>query len=201
MSLDRKGVVPMKKNLPEEHSLIHRICYGTYSSLKSLIESCYYSQVQWRNSAGSFPSEMAICKELCTVRVTCSRRSGHTTAIARVVPEYFNRALILTPKRIMIDILHKAFVDIYSEFTEVSLNNETPLFPPIREVTGTKLVTEDSEYVFASIGSLKYLRQYQFEAVIIDCAFLLTDRQVDEIYHELAPSMVNFSEKFFIFVE
>lgn len=190
----------MKKELPEEHSLDHRICHATYSSLKSLIESCYYSQIRWAQSSDPWGS-LTYSKEVCTVKMTCSRRSGHTTAIARVVPEYFNRVLLLSPKRVMIEHLKSAFTNIYSELQEAPAYQAQAMLSPVRANEQSRLITDDSEYVFAGLGSLKYLRGYQFEAVVVDVASMLTDKQVLDIYEELWPSMVNFKEKFFIFVE
>ena len=117
-------------------------------------------------------SGMASWKEFCTVRMSCSRRSGHTTAIARVVPEYFNSALILTPKRVMIDSLHREFSKIYSELQTVYMENGVDVLSPIREETDMKVITGDSEYMFASIGSIQHFAQHRFEAVVVDVASL-----------------------------
>ena len=188
----------MKKSLPLEEALSHHMYYGTYSALKSLIESCYYSQIRY-GSAGH-PSEMGACKEMYTVKMASSRRSGHTTAIARAIPEYFNRALILSHNRCMSDGLKKAFTSIYRELQAVPFDTN---LTPIRIEEQSRLVTEDSEYIFGSTYNLRDFQGYniRFEAVVVDASSILTDKEEEDIYRYLLPCMLTYPERFFIFVE
>jgi hypothetical protein len=189
----------MKKSLLTPDLFIEKICNGTYYALKSLIDSCYYSQVAYRGTACKV-NDMAWWKEYCTIRMACSRRSGHTSAIAKVIPEYFDKALILCVNQDIAERVCGTFVQAYASQNggrqRTNLNGE-----PLLKQTRYKLITENSEYDFGTINSLDNYRGSEFQAIIVDVACVLNNKKTDEIYEKLGASMQKYPEKFFIFVE
>jgi hypothetical protein len=63
------------------------------------------------------------------------------------------------------------------------------------------LINGDSRYYFGTVNSLDTFRGFDLDAVLVDCAFMLSKNKENKIYETLAPSMAKNSEKFFVFVE
>jgi hypothetical protein len=185
----------MKKSLLSPELFTERICEGTYTALKHLIESSYYSQVGFQNTQRAL-SQLAWWKEYCTIKMACSRRSGHTTAIGKLIPEYFNRALILAPNLEIAKRLSQVFIDGHDHATKEDLiNNE-----PILKKTAYTISTETSEYTFGSVGSLDRYRSEKYQAIVVDVTCMLSNKDMDNIY-DLGICMNCYPENFFIFVE
>ena len=183
----------MKKKLLTPDLFLGKIAEGTYVALKTLIETSYYSQVAFKN-VSTLNDKKNWLKEYCTIKMTCSRRSGHSTAIAKLIPEYFNRALILAhtldmTKRNLERFLQMGEKDKY-------LNGEI-----IQKYTCNKIITESSEYIFSSINCLDKFRGEKFQAIVVDVACLVSKNEIEEIYDILGDCMNIYSEKFFIFIE
>lgn len=173
-----------------------KIWENTYIALKSLIEGCYYSQLAYSHSI--IGEEIGYWKEFCTVRMTSSRRSGHTTAIAKVAPEYFSKALMLAYNQAQAENLAKTFLGYYKPEEgkyEITIHGENLI-----KTTNTKIETERSLYTFGSINCLEKFRGHEFEAIIIDCAFMLSQKGIGDIY-SLGPCMIKYPQKFFIFLQ
>jgi len=198
----------MKKNLLDPDLLTRKIWDGTYVALKSLIESCYYSQLAYSSyleknalnpqlAHGKFINgKIGYWKEYCTVRTECSRRSGHTTSIVRVIPEYFHRALILSHNLDQARGLSMAFSRYYGlKEKDIMMRGER-----IIKRTNDEIETDHSQYVFGSINSLDSFRGCEFEAIVVDCAFMLTPKNITNIY-KLGPCMNINAQSFFIFVQ
>ena len=195
----------MKKLLLTHELFTEKICNGTYSALKLLIESCYYSQISSLIVKGTI-GDMAWWKEYCTIRMTCSRGSGHTSALAKVIPEYFNKSLILCVNQDIAERTCGIFARTYSAQMEgkktITFNGESLLTgESLLKQTKYKIITENSEYDFATVNSLDNYKGMDFQAIVVDVACMLSNNKIDEIYERMGPSMQKHSENFFIFVE
>ena len=173
----------MKKNLFRRSMVNDIIWDNTYQALTCLIENCYFAQHAYPPATSD---NISYWKEFCTVRMQTARRSGHTMSICRVAHEYFRKALILTYN---LDVAHRT----KKRFENI---NEAHILK-----TTNRIESGDSKYYFESINSFEGCRGLDFEAVFVDCAFMLSKQKEDKIYNALAPSMARHSEKFFIFVE
>lgn len=175
----------MKKNLFRRSMVDNIIWDNTYQALTGLVENCYFAQATY---PPAISDNMSYWKEFCTVRMYTARRSGHTTSICKVAHEYFRKALILAYN---LDSAQK----IKETFENINVDKAHIL------KTTNRVESLDSKYYFESINSFENCRGLDFEAVFVDCAFMLSKQKEDKIYNILAPSMAKHSEKFFIFVE
>ena len=66
----------------------NKISNRTYESLKNLFLNCRESQDEAKKFGLHENSALAYAKEFCTIKMCCSRRSGHSTAIAKLINEY-----------------------------------------------------------------------------------------------------------------
>jgi hypothetical protein len=187
----------MKKNLlmPD---LNKKIWDGTYSALKSLIESCYYSQIAFHSLETMKNNELAWWKEYCTIKMSSSRRSGHSTVISKVIPEYFDRALILSFTQNNAERILKSFMMLhYAE----SVGDKTINGELILKQTKTKIVTESSEYDFGSVNCLDNYQGIKYQAIVVDTTCLLSAKTIEAIYTKLGGCMNCYPQKFFIFMQ
>ena len=175
----------MKKNLFRRSMVNDIIWANTYQALTGLIENCYFAQATY---PPAISDNVGYWKEFCTVRMHTARRSGHTTSICKVAHEYFRKALILTYN---LDLAQKT----KKRFENINVDEARIL------KTKNRVESGDSKYYFESINSFENCQGLDFEAVFVDCAFMLSKQKEDKIYNALAPSMAKYSEKFFIFVE
>jgi len=167
-------------------------CENTAKCLSMLIENSIYAQREMRDLG---MSEKGFLKEACTIKLTSSRRCGHTTAIAKVIPEYFNKAILLTHRMEMAMRLNNCVVE------ELKREKETLLDRVTMNYVGTK---DGREYHFAGYshnGFLSALRGHSCEAVVVDCASMLSQKKSEELFDVMVPSMAHNKYKFFIFIE
>jgi hypothetical protein len=179
-----------------------QIYTNTYRSLKGLIDNCYYTQATYP----PIVFDTSYLKEFCTIRMQTARRSGHTTAICQVAYEYFRRALILFYNHEMSQRTKAYFAEVCAE-NGITKNIEVGLqYPKTKDKFVSKAssfirVDDSDEYCFGSVNSIDNLKGFEFEAIFVDCAFMLSKKKEDKIYETLAPCMAKYPEKFFIFVE
>jgi len=144
----------------------------TYISLKYLVEVSGESQKSLIKS-GSKTMGMSVkqwCKEFCTIRLSASRRCGHTTAIIRLVKEKFNKVALLVPSYRMSNISNAKGI------------SDKIIYLPISKYNDIRGMNEE------------------IEAVIVDCAsWNLTKNSEEKIYETFYP-FIRKDEKFFIFV-
>ena len=178
----------MKKQLLSREMVEEKICHNTYQSLKSLVENCYYAQATIPSSDGENLIK-SYCREFCTVRLQTARRSGHTIALCKIAHEYFHKALILAPNNNMSQRIRRSFPNVCG------------VVGSVRNLDHVIRVDNAEEYYFGTTNSMDHLRGFEFEAVLVDCAFMLSKKKEDSIYDNFAPSMARYPERFFIFVE
>ena len=181
----------MKKNIINLNTVQETIWNNTNQALKLMIENCYLSQVGIKGHPNINHNNYA--KEFCTVRFASSRRSGHSTAIAKIALEYFNKALILSPTLDMSRHLYQYFM------SELERQNITA-----QKITQSKIIiTEDHEnmYHFGSLEqNINAFRGISLEAIIVDCAFMMSNAKEEKLYKDFIPAMSCFSEGFWIFI-
>ena len=180
------------KKLLDRQCLNQTIWNNTYNSLKSLVDNCYYAQIT--TPPFSEVSDKNYLKEFCTVRMATARASGHSMALIKVALEYFDKVLFLSPTVEMAYRLNQYFVEYCTSGTKGITR--------IKRRTQNTLETPDGHYHFTSFkSSLSYHRGIEYEAIIVDGAFWLSQKKEDEIYGSFSPAMARYPEKFFIFIQ
>jgi hypothetical protein len=64
-----------------------------------------------------------------------------------------------------------------------------------------KIITKNGKYLFGSVNNLNSFRGEECEIVFIDCAFLLSKKQENDIYMTFGPRMNKYPQKFFVFIQ
>jgi len=117
---------------------------------------------------------MQWAKEFCTIHVRTARQSGHTYSVIQTASNRFSMSVILSSKLMMSNYIK-------------------------REIRKQKLKEENM--ILSSIHNLYRLKGLSpIDAVIVDCAFLLSKNKKEEIYNHFLP-MIRNEPFFFIFVE
>lgn len=109
--------------------------------------------------------------EFCTIKITTSRGGGHTSSIEKIIDE-FESVLIISMNMGMSHLLKRSIGEKDMLIYYASFNIS------YREAMGRK-----------------------FQAVIVDCSFMMSKNKIDELYSVCLPAMSNYSEKFFIFIQ
>ena len=165
---------------------IQNIVYeNTYNALKSLVDNCRLNQSIIANK--TFDDQYSL-KEYCTVRMCAPRRSGNSSALLNVAFGCFKKAIILTPNQDMMHNLLSLSKRITNGEMSCDMNKKIVNF-------------NGGNYYFGTINSLNNFRGLESEAVFFDVSLALSIEKESKIYTVLAPTMVNNSEKFFIFVQ
>ncbi len=136
--------------------------YGKlYSSLINLIEIIQETQTEMQDVLYSL-SKLKIAKEFGTVKLCTARGSGHTSAIAKIIEEKFNKVVLVLPTMNIVNIFKNNFPDI---------KNKIHFCSP------------------SSFDRLLGLSDY--EAVIVDCCSFISQSKIDELYNITACIMKN----------
>lgn len=131
-----------------------------YFSTLSLIEVAINSQEYFTKNCFSNISNLGFAKEFGTVKICTARGAGHTTAIAKLIKEKFNKVLIIFPQMQMSNMFMKNFPDIKDKIITCSPNCFNRL-----------------------LGISDY------EIVIVDCCSFLSQSKIDELYNLTIPCM------------
>lgn len=140
----------------------------TYIALKNLVDNSWYMQRKAYENGLYKNGSIGFLKEFCTVKMCTARRSGHSTAIARLCCEYFNKAILFCHNQQTAENLHLQFRPYVNNITKelkdfIELNNG------------------ESKYHFFSTGNLQGTRGIETEAMIIDCASFMSEKKKEEI--------------------
>ena len=167
--------------------VLARVQDNTYQALELLFEnSClmqdYFNKTKTHGGVSD-------AKELCTIKLCSSRRSGHSYALVNLALKYFQSALFLAPnlgmtKRLSALVCSKSLVN---------------------KCTATKVETKDeSHYYFRSFSektNFDCMRGIKLDAILVDRASFSSNSMEERIYHELSMCMSWNDRRFFIFVE
>lgn len=123
----------------------------------------------------------------------CSaRQSGHTTAMCKVAYEYFDKVAFLCPNcDIARMVSSNCFSKVIKEYSKGDIIKHNSL----------ETITKDGYYMFGSYKNLNTFRGREFEAVFVDPSCLLKPKEEKEIYAIMAPCMLNYPQKFFVFIQ
>ena len=102
------------------------VCRSTYEALTLLVNGCYFSQDRAKEML-RLPGK-SFDKEFCTVKMSTARRSGHSTALAKIALEHFDKALFLAPTLSMVNHLQEI---VHREYTRRN-------YPVVQPKTKTK---------------------------------------------------------------
>ncbi len=173
------------KNMPVIASLQQTLGENTYNALKCLIDNSYYAQSMFAYDRSK--ENLEYLKEFCTIRVGTSRQSGHTTAALKLAKEHFHNAIFISYTLAMTE---KVFYTASKILTE-----------DVIHAVKNKIITKNGKYLFGSVNNLNSFRGEECEIVFIDCVFLLSKKQENDIYMTFGPSMKNYPQKFFVFIQ
>lgn len=147
-----------------------------YLAIKYLVEVSKERQIKQKGNR-SFLGPKKFAKELCSVRAMTSRGSGHTSAIIRLIKD---------------DLIHTSDQRI----AHISLNNM--LLELAREDAKNNQI--DQNIIFATDPIS--LAGREFSAIICDCSWCLSERQIENIYDIGIAAMLRSNDPFyFIFVQ
>jgi len=127
-------------------------CGKLYSSLVNLVEIAQEIQTE-KQEAISFLSKVKIAKEFGTIKLCTARGAGHTSVIAKLIEEKFNKVVVVFPTTSLVNIFNKRFPTIKDKIHFCSPNCFHRLF---------------------GLGD--------YEAVIVDCCSLISQSKIDELY-------------------
>ena len=134
-----------------------------------MIEICSERQ---SNPDINFPFNKQFAKEWCTIKLGCSRRSGHDYAAARIIEDNFSMVFYVSGSRAMSEIARRECID------------------------------HDVAYrvVFAGINNINNAGfiGLQFDAVIVNSASSIKPEKLDEIYERTIPMLANRTKKYWI---
>ena len=163
-------------------------CHDTLkTAFRNLIKSNLISQQLWASDfreARKYVNDLSYAKEIATIKIASSRRSGHSTIILDMINEFYNIALILTHN------IHQR--DFYMERIryETLKPNSNFLGGQSIERTPQLFRTSSTTIYLGTINSLDSLRGLpQIEAAFIDCASFLSNKKKDQVYDVLLPYM------------
>jgi len=127
-----------------------------YLSTVNLIDIVKNTQNYFEKNVYHSMSRLQFAQCYGTVKVCTSRESGHTTVISRLIEEKFNKVIVVLPTMNMVEIYKRL-----------------PSFQNIK-----------NKIYFCSPNCFesKLLGFYDFEAVIVDCSFLISQSKIDELY-------------------
>jgi hypothetical protein len=173
------------------------ICDKTYLALSLLVEASRESQKKFNENVGqSFYGGTQWSREFCTIKMSTSRGSGHTSAIFKMMEE-FKSALVIFRDAAMFDVFKR---HICRENKSAHIFNSAK-----RTLTVHREYPDEQDKIiyFSTFGSVKNMligSGINIEAVMVDCSFMASKKWIDGLYNLCSPIM-NYSEKFFIFIQ
>ena len=123
---------------------------------------------------------LSYAKEFCTIELKACRGAGHTLAIINLIQSRFNKSIVMVPKE-----TQKKTIEHILDSLDVS----------------------KEKYHIKSIGSgdcrdviLRGVDYSTFDAIIWDCAFVLSRKDKEKIYKSVLPCCYK-NMPYFIFLE
>ena len=186
-----------------------KACKNTTKALELLIESSKLTQQYFINNPPPYQTNNTnntnnyqYHKEYCTIKMSTARRTGHTTAIINTSLKYFNKTLILAPTLDIATNIKSTFLNINIPNTNINIGKKYALNSHSLKPSQTDIIEiNDKQFHFGSLNTINNFRGYQLEAVYVDVACMMNNKQEKDIYDTLAPCMHNYPYKYFIFIE
>lgn len=170
-----------------------KIADRTYLALKYLYLNTIDVQNQPTVKNLMMTQPLAYAKEFCTIRLTTARSSGHSSAIARFINEYYDHDW--------------ALISVNKDMSDQNLQKISKWANPhIKKITQSYVCYDNKgkigKTILTSFASFdRELRGLELDGIIIDCACMLTQTKTENLYAVGLPCMVRKPHQFFIFVE
>ena len=132
----------------------------------------------------------AFIKEFCTIKLTTSRRSGHSTAIGNFVANRDGTWIVLTHN------LHQARY-LMNTIADAFVRSNVKIL----KQTQSEIISQNNAVILSSYNCLDGMRGRRVSGVICDCASLLKKKQIKEMVKILCPAMRLSKSPCFIYVE
>lgn len=111
-------------------------------------------------------SAKAYLKEFCTFKFGMYRQSGHTINSLHILPRYFQNVFFLYPK----DDMARRAQEIY-KMHGIQRKNDRCYFSSVRNARDK-------------------FRGMQIDAICVDCASFLSNKELEDIYYCIVPFLV-----------
>lgn len=144
--------------------------------------------------------QLANAMENCTIMFKTARQSGHTSLLVRLAYERFNNAIIVTPTQ-------KQQKYMRDQFLTLTIKNypQTPFTMGNFMTSKLLALPPNKVYHFVNMADgddgFTACREYHTEAILVDCASLALEEEIESIYRNLGPCMTAHSKKFFVFFQ
>ena len=124
-------------------------------------------------------SELSWAKEFCTIRLSTSRQSGHTTAMMRTIKKRFQKSVIILPNQRLKEYVY------HQKRTIQVLEN----------------VTLDIKIMSINSIEKQSMGMKNINAVFIDNSYFLNKAEIDRVYDLFIPAMIRDKPYFFVFMQ
>ena len=168
------------------------ICDRTFCALENL----YLNSKDTQPKYSGYYNEMSFAKEYCTVSIKSSRQVGHSLAIAKFLKKHGNgNWFVMTYNLAMLYRLSTNYIipSIKEKYEECG--------EKIISTTQSHIKHRDGNIYLKTIKQIEQLRGMDLNGIIVDCASMVSQSKIDEIYRIGTPTMIDKEYKFFIFVE
>jgi len=128
--------------------------------------------------------DLSFAKEYQTIKISSCRRAGHDYAIMRLVEEKFDRVAIISQTADMMRMVKHQMDD--------------------RGIDDTKkyqLFNNNTDNLRGMDGEPYWTQQKAFDAVIVNCAFMLSESRIQDIYLAFLHRASSGVPFFFIFIQ
>ena len=170
------------------------------TSINLLIENSKEIQDNIKKDTLNF-SPLQFAKELCTIKVCSARRSGHSMAINKFM---LDKAAKSNEKWALISHNQHCLERNLKGISEhiKSLNGEVISSYSINYFTKHKIVfANGGEIHLISINSTDNLRGLELDGIIVDCASIISEKKIEQLYNDGFQCMSTKQYKYLIFVE
>lgn len=175
-----RGGVPMNMNVIGDR---------TYLALKSLYLNLIEVQSDPLNAKFVLQDWLSYAKEYSTIKLCCTRRSGHTTAIGKLVNEFNKNWLVMSYN---LHTAERVKAVILSE-NDRKILKETSSYIDFKD--GTNILFS-SHFAFEN-----EIKGRELDGIIVDVFSMMPQKKVDLLYETGMPSMLRTKNPAFIFIE
>jgi len=171
-----------------------------YEALNWLVDQSYQRQEKVFIPNDINGGQLANAIENCTIKFYTARQSGHTSLLVRLAYERFHNAIIVTPTQ-------KQQKSIRDQFLNLTIKNYHKLPFTLGNFMTSNLIAMPPNKVYQFVNmadgydGFTACRGYHAQAILVDCASLASEDEIESIYRNLGPCMSQYSKKFFVFFQ
>jgi len=167
--------------------MLHKIISGSGERLFQAISLILNDvcEIQQANSCmlNNSLSALSFAKEFQTIKVSSCRGAGHDYAIMRLIEEKFDRVAVISQSadqmRVLISQLDSRGIPI-SKY---------------------ELFNNNTDNLRGMDGEPYWTQQKSFDALIVNCSFMLSNNRIQDIYQAFLHRASNGVPFFFIFIQ